>query len=183
MAESYPPEAYDPAFRGQELETVYFDTPGFRLRKARRRGDRYLTLRIRCYGGPGAESYALSAKTEGRKFRTPVRPAVAHLALQGDLSGAIRLLPADLLARLLELAGEEPLGPVVSVCTRRYAVEDDQDRLTLDLDVHTDTGKRLAAHILEFKSTRPGQPPPDALAALDLRPIKISKFLWATLWR
>jgi hypothetical protein len=33
--------------------------------------------------------------------------------------------------------------------------------------------------VLEFKSIRPDEPP-DALAPLHLRPIKLSKFLWAT---
>jgi hypothetical protein len=37
--------------------------------------------------------------------------------------------------------------------------------------------------VLEFKSTRKTAVPPAALAGLNLRPIKISKFLWATLWR
>src|SRR5262249_38396798 len=42
-----PAEPFDPNFRGQRLETTYFDTPGFALRKARHRGKRYLTLRLR----------------------------------------------------------------------------------------------------------------------------------------
>ena len=61
----------------------------------------------------------------------------------------------------------------------RYAVEDEQDRVTLDTQVRTDTGKTLPRAVLEFKSTRPDKPP-DALTALHLRPIKLSKFLWAT---
>src|SRR5438270_7939929 len=63
-----PPEQYDPEFRGQVLETTYFDTRQFTLRKARARKKKYLTLRIRCYGAN--EQYALSAKTEEAKFRT-----------------------------------------------------------------------------------------------------------------
>jgi hypothetical protein len=184
MCSSYPPEAFDPAFRGQGLETTYFDTPRFALRKARRQRGRYLTVRIRCY--QPSDTYALSAKTEGQKFRQEVAGDVARLLLDG---GAVPVetwsqhLPADLYARLLELAGDEPFGPVVTVRARRYAVENEMDRLTLDVDVATDTGKRLPANILEFKSTRPGQAPPDGLLALPLRPVKLSKFLWSTLWR
>src|SRR5262249_23659911 len=47
MRGSMPPEPHDPDFYGQELETTYFDTVDFDLRKARRRGDTYLTLRLR----------------------------------------------------------------------------------------------------------------------------------------
>jgi hypothetical protein len=75
-----------------------------------------------------------------------------------------------LLARLLELAVVSPVLPVACVQCHRYAVEDDQDRLTLDTLPHA---------VLEFKSTKP-EKPPDALAALHLRLIKLSKFLWAT---
>ena len=46
-----PAEMYDPSFRGQALETTYFDTADFDLRKARVGKDRYLTLRVRCYRG------------------------------------------------------------------------------------------------------------------------------------
>jgi len=59
-----------------------------------------------------------------------------------------------------------------------YAVEDGQDHLTLDAQ-GPDTGKTLPHAVLEFKSTKPDKPP-DALTALHLRPIKLSKFLWAT---
>jgi hypothetical protein len=92
-------------------------------------------------------------------------------------------LPARLLARLAELAGDDDLLAVVTVCARRYAREDDTHRLTLDLHVDTDTGKQLPAGVLEFKSTQPDAEPPQPLAVLGLRPIKLSKFLWATLWR
>jgi hypothetical protein len=180
----YPAEAFDPAFAGQDLETTYFDTPGFRLRKARRRGDKYLTLRIRCYRPSGA--YALSAKTEGRKFRVALDPYPARLFLDSGFSGSLPwadFLPADLAARLLDLAGDDPLGPAALVCCRRYAVEDERDRFTLDLDVHTDTGKCLPAGVLEFKSSRATAQPPGGLSDLALRPVKVSKFLWATFWR
>jgi hypothetical protein len=180
MLDSYPIEPFDPGFRGQALETTYFDTPTFRLREARRRGKKYLTLRIRKYP---RGTFALSAKTEDQKFRVAIRPNVAEDLLGGNLEALVRYLPGDLLSRLLELTGEEPLGPVVTVCATRFAVEDDQDRVTLDLDVATDTGKCLPTGVLEFKSTRRDAPPPDPLAQLGLRAIKISKFLWATLWR
>jgi hypothetical protein len=70
--------------------------------------------------------------------------------------------------------------PVAWVQCHRYAVEDDQDRrLTLDTQVRTDPGKTLSHAVLECKSSHPDKPP-DALAALHLRPITLSKFLWAT---
>jgi hypothetical protein len=69
---------------------------------------------------------------------------------------------------------------VTCVCACRYAVEDDEDRLTLDGDVCTDAGKRLPFGVLEFKSNRPNAEAPDAVARLVLKPLKISKFLWAT---
>jgi hypothetical protein len=181
LLDALPCEPFDPEFRGQELETTYFDTPGFALRQARRKGDRYLTLRIRCYQ-PG-EVYALSAKTESHKFRLELDSLQAEAILGGEAKLLLELLPGDLLARLLELAGEAPLVPVVTVLARRYAVEDETNRLTLDLDVRTDTGKSLDTGVLGFKSTRKTAVPPAALAGLNLRPIKISKFLWATLWR
>jgi hypothetical protein len=175
-----PTEPFDPNFRGQRLETTYFDTPGFALRKARHRGKRYLTLRLRAYPG-GA--WALSAKTEDDKFRLPLdaRTAEQILARPGDALAT--LLPADLLARLQELAGDDPLAAAVCIRATRYAVEDDVDRLTLDVGVCTDTGKRLPAGVLEFKSTVAGAAVPPAIEVLSLRPIKPSKFLWATLWR
>jgi hypothetical protein len=70
--------------------------------------------------------------------------------------------------------------PVVTVYCRRYAVEDDQDRLTLDCCVHTDRGKELGYGVLEFKSTQPDESPPGRLVRPALRPLKLSKFLWAT---
>jgi len=181
LLDALPREEYDPEFRGQELETTYFDTRDFALRKARRRGDKYLTLRLRCYQ-PG-DTYAVSVKTEDRKFRLEIEPWKAEAILSGATDMLVELLPGDLVARLLALVGDEALVPVATVCTRRYAVENETDRLTLDVDVHTDTGKSLDADVLEFKSKRSVAGPPAALAALGLRPVKISKFLWATLWR
>ena len=180
MLDSYPIEPFDPGFRGQALETTYFDTPGSRLRRARHAGKKYLTLRVRKYP---RGVYALSAKTEDQKFRIEVSPNVAEDLLGANMSSLARFLPGDLLSRLLELTGDDPLVPVVTVRATRYAVEDDQDRITFDLDIATDTGKRLPAGILEFKSTRLDAPPPDFVTRLGLRPIKISKFLWAMLWR
>ncbi|HEV3259455.1 MAG TPA: hypothetical protein VG013_21495 [Gemmataceae bacterium] len=175
LLDALPAEVYDPLFQGQALETTYFDTTGFDLRKARAGRDRYLTLRVRCYG---TASYALSAKTESEKWRAEIEPARAELLLAGAASPADDL-PGRLRARLLEL-GAEDLGPVVTVCCRRYAVEDDTDRLTLDVGVHTDAGKCLPFAVLEFKSTDTDGGPPGRLPALRLRPIKLSKFLWST---
>jgi len=183
MRDALPVEPYDPGFDGQSLATTYFDTRRFALRRARRRGERYLTLRLRCYGD--GETYALSAKTEAEKWREEVPSRIAELILRGlappeALTGP---LPGHLLARLQELVGDEELLPVVEVRCTRYAVEDDRDRLTLDVSVHTDTGKLLPAAVLEHKSTEAGARPPGGLDVLGLRPLKLSKFLWATLWR
>jgi hypothetical protein len=72
---------------------------------------------------------------------------------------------------------------VVTACARRYARADDTDRLALDLHVDTDTGKQLPAGVLEFKSTQADAEPLQPVAVLHLRPIKLSKSLWATVWR
>jgi hypothetical protein len=63
-------ERYDMGFRGQQLETTYFDSSDFSLRSARQQGDNYLTLRVRCYQrADQGEAYALAAKTESDKWR------------------------------------------------------------------------------------------------------------------
>src|SRR5262249_34775687 len=164
------------------LETTYFDTPDFALRKARRRGGPYLTLRVRCYRqGEGRDAYALSAKTEKEKWRSEVAPETAHLLLESPsaLVTLLALLPADLAARGGRLpggAGGGGVRPVAGAGPRRYAVEGPQDRLTLDVGVGTDSGKELPFHVLEFKSTDEGSAPPGRLPALALRPLKLSKF-------
>ncbi len=180
MHDVLPNEVFDPHFRGQELATSYFDTARFTLRKARRQGGPYLTLRVRRYCG-SSTTYALSAKTETQKFRVQLPDYTAELLQDGEevQSVLLPLLPADLQARLLQLAGDQPLVSVVCVSCRRYAVEDEEDRFTLDVDVATDLGKRLPYGVLEFKSVA-AKPPPDHLRGLGLRPIKLSKFLWAT---
>jgi hypothetical protein len=182
LHDALPNEPFDPHFWGQGLGTTYFDTPSFALRKARKRGERYLTLRLRCYEAPGRpETYALSAKTEVEKWRLEVSPAEAEEVLyQVPPRWAEAYLPGRLLERLRELAGEDPLRPAVTVCCRRYAVEGARDRFTLDCDVRTDTGKCLPFAPLEHKSTDPEASPPGSLLALGLRPVKLSKFLWAT---
>jgi hypothetical protein len=177
MLQTLPPEKFDPDFLGQDLETTYFDTRDFTLRKTRAARDRYLTLRIRCYDPAGV--YALSAKTESQKFRQVIESAQAEMLLAGGMPPALwpDLLPADLVARLYEIAGAELLAPVVTLCCRRFAVENPQDRLTLDVDVRTDTGRVYPSHVLEYKSTHNN---PNLLLSLPLRPIKLSKFLWST---
>jgi hypothetical protein len=181
-----PREVFDPGFRGQHLETTYFDTANYDLRKARVGKDKYLTLRIRCYRQDGEDTvqYALSAKTESGKVRFPLDPKDAEAILAGQyFTWPQVLLPGDLQARLLELTGDAPLFAVVCVHARRYAVETTEgegQRLTLDAGVTTDTGKRLPFGVLEFKSSDPGDVVPAAILALNLRPIKSSKFLWAT---
>jgi hypothetical protein len=178
-------EKWDPNFGGQRLETYYFDTRALALRAARWRGNRYLTLRLRCYDeGPLGEAYALAAKTEDQKFRTMVKPSDADAILAGHYPDWPQdLLPGDLLARFLDLVGEADILPVVKVCCRRFAVEESQDRLTLDVDITTDTGKWLPAGVLEFKSTDKQTALPQFAYLLGLRPMKLSKFLWATDWR
>jgi len=178
MLDSLPAEAYDPKFLGQQLGTTYFDDADYTLRKARAAKGRYLTLRVRCYEPPGkAEVYALSVKTESEKWRSEITPALAR----GILSGKIALadqLPAHLAARLNELSAGM-LVPVVRVCCTRFAVEDETDRLTLDLGVGTDRHTRLPYGVLEFKSSSP-DPILGRIRAMRLAPLKLSKFLWAT---
>jgi hypothetical protein len=181
MHEAAPNELYDPRFQGQRLQTWYFDTRAFDLRKARQKGARYLVLRIRCYEAEGRpETYALSAKTEAEKWREEARPDDAELLL-ADGSLWRYHLPPHLLARVAEGgASMAELLPVVRVCSRRYTVENVSERWTLDVDVHTDTGLCLPAAVLEYKSADRGATAPSSLAAIGLRPIKLSKFLWAT---
>jgi hypothetical protein len=175
-----PNESWDPHFRGQDLETTYFDTLGFDLRKARLGKKRYLTLRIRCYDAPDAdELYAISAKTESEKWRREIPSEQAEAILHEDLDLSF-LLPAHLLARLQEIAGDQPVRPIVTVDCHRYAVENLDERYTLDVDVRTDTGKRLPGSVLEYKAADSGAMLPAALQNLYLRPIKLSKFLWCT---
>jgi hypothetical protein len=188
MDESLPTGEFDPHLMGQYLQTTYFDTADFALRKARVPKQQYLTLRLRAYSpsaGAGGKypspTYALSAKTESEKYRAPVNQATAAQLLASpsvDLVG--QLLTPDVVARLLQLLDGEPLAPVVTVCAQRYAVEDEVDRLTLDVDVHTDAGKHLPFGVLEYKSTAADGVPPGKLPTPGLRPIKLSKFLWAT---
>jgi hypothetical protein len=182
LLDALPPEAFDPGFQGQKVETTYFDTAALALRKARRQGERYLTLRLRCYDAPGSSTvYALSAKTESEKWRSEITAETADLVRQASGFAVWRsLLPAHLQARLVGLVGDEPLLPAACVLTHRYAVENERDRLTLDVDVRADTGKRLPAAVLEFKSIDEDAAPPGGLVAARLRPIKLSKFLWAT---
>ena len=49
MLEQLPREMYDPDFCGQKLKTIYFDTQGLDLFKARKHQPRYLALRLRYY--------------------------------------------------------------------------------------------------------------------------------------
>ncbi len=184
MHDVLPNEPWDPHFLGQELRTCYFDTQHLVLRRARRKGEQYLTLRLRCYrpleGGP--EFYALSGKTEAEKWRQEIDDQAAD-ALLANPAGLVSFLPPNLLARDQGLVGDQPLLVAVCVCCRRYAVEDDTDRYTLDVDVHTDTGKCLPFAALEYKSSDLDATAPGSLLGIGLRPIKLSKFLWATDWR
>lgn len=177
MLDALPTEPYDALFTGQRLETVYFDDMALSLRRARKAGGRYLTLRVRDYGHG---LYALSAKTESEKFRIELPPNVARkldtdAALVNVNDLATELLPSHLLARLLEIT-TEPLAAAVSVCFHRYAVEDERHRLTLDLDIRASTGKCYPAAVLEQKSTDTSA---GALLSLPLPRIKLSKFLWS----
>jgi hypothetical protein len=180
MLDSLPRESYDLDFQGQELQTIYFDTSGLLLRKARHEGERYLTLRLRCYERDGQEDfYALSAKTEREKWRQEISAEDAD-AIRSYPDGIAGFLPANLLARLDEICQGARLLEAAVVCCRRYAVESDRDRLTLDANIRTSAGKRLRPAILEFKSLAAAADVPTALANLRLSPVKLSKFLWAT---
>jgi hypothetical protein len=178
-------EKFDPEFRGQYLQTTYFDTKSFALRKARVKGKKYVTLRIRCYApvayASGSEGgvYAISAKTESQKFRQEIDSDYAESLLCSGIepSSLGGILASDLIARITDLSEGECLEPVVTLCFRRYAVEDNQHRLTLDTDIKSDTGRCYPSHVLEQKSTNKLSAP---LISLPLRPIKLSKFLWAT---
>jgi hypothetical protein len=180
MRQVYPPEEYDKDFCGQRNETTYLDTPSLKLHKARKQGDRYMTLRVRCY--TRTETYAFSAKTESEKFRTEIDPKIADLLLSSGLpyADAYELLPANLQARFQELTEDEATVPIVQVQAFRYAVEDDSDRMTLDLDVSTYTGKTMPYGVLEFKSKDKNAQPQFNPVSYKLQPIKLSKFLWAT---
>jgi hypothetical protein len=178
MTEALPAEPFDPDFRGQRLITTYLDTPRLALRRARARGGRYLTLRVRHYHPSGL--FALSAKTEAAKLRAEIEPAAARAILAGDRDALAAHLPGDVVARLAELAGDDDLLPVAEVCCHRFAREDSRDRLTLDAGVRTDTGLALPFAVLEHKSADPKAAPPPFAAALGLRPAKVSKFLWST---
>jgi hypothetical protein len=187
MLDQLPTEDFDPSFGGQYLQTTYFDTFGQDLRKARIPKQRYLTLRIRAYtpscpaGGKYPDPvYALSAKTEDKKFRVEVPQSTAEALLKNaDVELFGNVLSPELFARLLELLpADATLLPSVTCTAQRYAVEDNSNRFTLDINVATDTGKKLVFNVLEFKSADPQTPPPPALPGM--RPIKISKFLWAT---
>jgi hypothetical protein len=193
MLDALQTEQYDPEFAGQYLQTTYFDTRNFDLRKARLGRDRYIVIRIRCYApsegmptqtrGPSSEYpesvYAISAKTEDKKFRQMIGSDLAEYLLHGrlDISAVSGIIPSDLIGRLADIAQGEPLVPVVTIGFNRYAVEDGIHRLTLDLDIRADNGREFPSHVLEQKSTNPDAAP---LIALAIRPIKLSKFLWAT---
>jgi hypothetical protein len=182
MHDAGPNEVFDPHFFGQRLETTYFDTEDAHLRKARRQNDKYLTLRVRSYRAlDHEEAYALSAKTESQKFRTEIDADTAGYLLSGRdaLARIATLLPANVFARLLEITTEQPLRPCVTITCQRYAIEDDQDRFTLDTDISTDLGKAMPYAVVEFKSTK-NDDPPQAFKAINLHAIKLSKFLWAT---
>jgi hypothetical protein len=181
MHDALPNEVFDPHFYGQQLSTVYFDTPKLELRKNRRDHDKYITLRVRCYETDESETYALSAKTEEEKFRVEISEDTAYRIIQaGDATPIVNsILPAHLVARLMDVSHEQILRPEVTIYCQRYAIEDDQDRFTLDVDIHTDLGKVMPYAVLEFKSTKKNDPP-KALQDISLYPITISKFLWAT---
>ncbi len=198
MLDVLSPEKFDPDFHGQYLETTYFDTKSFKLRKARVKGSKYVTIRIRCYarganatplangayasgseGGSSAGVYAISAKTESQKFRQEIDSDYAESLLQSGIvpSALVGIMAPDLIARVADLSGGESLDSVVTLCFHRYAVEDNHHRLTLDTDIESDTGRSYPSHVLEQKSTNKESSP---LITLPLRPIKLSKFLWST---
>jgi hypothetical protein len=80
MCDALPAEQYDPLFTGQKLCTYYFDTQDLSLWKARCQAKKYLTLRLREYPG---DVWALSAKTEGEKFRAELGADQAQAIMLG----------------------------------------------------------------------------------------------------
>ena len=60
MHDALPNESFDPHFYGQHLETTYFDTAKYELRKNRLKHAKYITLRVRCYQNNDTDTYALS---------------------------------------------------------------------------------------------------------------------------
>src|SRR5262249_12943560 len=128
------------------------------------------------------DAYAVSIKTENEKWRQEIPRSLAHFLLSGvDPTPTLaQLLPGNLFARLLELSQQKPLLPACKVCCARYSVEDESDRFTLDVGVHTTTAKCLPYGVLEYKSARDDATPPGSLLSLLLPPLKLSKFLWAT---
>ena len=176
----YKPEKYDPAFSGQGLKTVYYDTTNLDLRKARIKGTSYCTLRIRTYlNTTGATQDAISAKTENEKSRANITPEEANAFQCSGIDPDNGLFPAFIAARLSSLTGEEILRPVAEVHTRRYAVEDAVTRFTLDTHVHTTAGKHLPYSVLEMK-TKDDVNIPAEILALPMYPVRISKFIWST---
>jgi hypothetical protein len=172
-------EPYDPNFLGQGITTTYFDTRKGKLRQTRVSKDKYLTLRVRCYQAPELpEAYALSAKTESEKFRMEITGEDA-LAFQKGQARWGDFLPGNLYARLLDISQEEEILPKIQVTCKRFAVEDNVRRFTLDVDVRTDLGKVLPFSVLEYKGAPTDTTPPN-FPALGLRPIKLSKFVWST---
>ena len=174
------PEPFDLKFLGQNLCTYYYDTLAFDLRKARLKKKKYCTIRIRSYD---EQSFAFSIKTEDTKFRKPISKSQYSSLMPGidDPVTALDFLPGDLLSRVLDLSGGQPLVQAVEVKFTRYATEDANNRLTLDIDIRTNTGKSFPVNgILENKTTdSTGQPMPEVLA-LKYAPVKLSKFLWST---
>jgi hypothetical protein len=95
-----------------------------------------ITLRIRAY--PGG-TLAISAKTEEEKHRAPFSP---HPEGEGPgVRGEFPItdLPAHLQTHVMEIAGNKPLVPVVTVYTRRYAIEDHEDRFNVDANGYPTT--------------------------------------------
>jgi hypothetical protein len=179
MLKSLPVESYDPGFVGQILETTYFDSRQFELRKARKSGKHYVTLRVRHY--TPTDAYAFSAKTEAGKFRIALPADEARNMIQSGFKPyMLKFLPADLMARIFELLQGDNVWPVATVRFRRYAVESNFYRLTLDIGIETDTGKCFPSEVLEQKAGDPDTEPFTVFDLLGLRPIKLSKFLWAT---
>ncbi len=178
MHDFLPNEPYDPHFFGQHVHTTYFDTEKLALRSARKQGEKYATVRIREYPN---ETCMLQIKTNDEKIRVEC-PSTAMALANGftvDQLASMLSLPGAIVALLMELAGEGELMPIVTVKYNRYAIESLSQRITLDVDVHTDTGKCLPFHVLEIKG-REDADEPRIMEALGLRPIKLSKFLWAT---
>lgn len=176
MLEHLDADEYDPTFRGQVIESTYFDTPTAALLNAKQAHVSYVVLRLRSY--PDG-SHFLEAKSGSAKYRAPLTEDQA-----AGLTGGIDPLPLvaellpDVAEQLATLVTGQALAPCSTVTYRRYARETGGTRMTLDTVIRTAGGKAYPDAVLEIKREGPGPQVPD-LSGLMVTPIDLSKFVWS----